>query len=177
VLGGAGAYGFTQLDSEFALTDFVPQDEPLLETFEVLQAEFDGGFEETTQVLLTGPLATARAHDAHVRSLDDAGSLEDVETLEERADGTTLVTVLAQAVADEATGPRLAELGLQEDLTVAADADVEELYAVLLEEVPGAGRCSRPRQTGWPPAPSCGRPRGRTGPRSSSAACTRRSAR
>jgi uncharacterized protein len=138
LLGGAGAYGFTQLDSEFELTDFVPQDEPLLETFEVLQAEFDGGFEETTQVLLTGPLTTARVHDAHVRSLDGAAGLGDVETLEGRADGTTLVTVLAQALADEATAPRLAELGLQEDLTVVEDADVEALYAVLLEEVPPA---------------------------------------
>jgi uncharacterized protein len=71
-----GGYGFTQLDSEFNLTDFVPQDEPLLEVFDTLSDEFGGGFEESTEVLLRGDLATPEAHNALVASLAQAGEVD-----------------------------------------------------------------------------------------------------
>ena len=140
LLGGIGAYGFTQLDSEFELTDFVPQDEPLLDTFAVVTEEFGGGFEETTQVLLTGPLATPEAHDAHLAALADAAALADVETLDGRVDGTTLASVLGRAAADDDLRGRLADAGLRPDLTVADDADVAGLYDLLLDEVPAASQ-------------------------------------
>jgi len=133
-----GGYGFTQLDSEFNLTDFVPQDEPLLEVFETLSEDFNGGFEESTQVLLTGDLATPSAHNAHVRSLQRAVDIDAVETIGDEADGTTLVTLLGQALADDDLAPRLVEFGLQDDLSVADDADVAGLYELLLEEVEAA---------------------------------------
>jgi uncharacterized protein len=59
-----GGYGFTQLDSEFELTDFVPQDEPLLDVFATLASSFEGGFEETTQLLIRLPDVTPAQHDA-----------------------------------------------------------------------------------------------------------------
>jgi uncharacterized protein len=140
VLGGVGAFGFTQLDSEFALTDFVPQDEPLLDTFEVVAREFDGGFEETTQVLFTGRIGTPAAHDGMVAGLRRAAAVDDVEALDGRADGTTLLGVLGRAADDQELGARLTAAGLREDLTVAGDADVSALYDLLLEEVPEAGQ-------------------------------------
>ncbi len=133
-----GGYGFTQLDSEFNLTDFVPQDEPLLEVFDTIEDRFNGGFEESTEVLLTGDLATPEAHNEVIASLERAAELEDVETVGGSADGTTLETVIAQAFEDEDAAQQLAELGLQEDLTVEDGADVDELYTLLLDEVSGA---------------------------------------
>jgi uncharacterized protein len=138
LLAGAGAYGFTQLDSEFNLTDFVPQDEPLLDTFATISEEFDGGFEESTQVLLRGELATPEAHDAVVAAVDRAGDLDDVETLGGEPDATSIVSVLGRAAQDEGLAGQLVDAGVQEDLTVNADADVAAIYDLLLDEADGA---------------------------------------
>lgn len=134
-----GGYGFTQLDSEFNLTDFVPQDEPLLEVFETLTEEFGGGFEESTEVLLRGDLATPEAHNALVAALEEAGQLDAVETLGDQPDATSIVSVLAQAFGDEALAGELAALGVQPDLTVDAGADVAAIYTLLADETePGS---------------------------------------
>jgi uncharacterized protein len=138
LLAGVGGYGFTQLDSEFNLTDFVPQDEPLLATFETITSEFNGGFEESTEILLVGDLPTPDAHNALVASLDRAGDLDDVETLGGQPDATSIVSVLGQAFGDDQLAPQLAEAGVQEDGTVADDTDVVALYELLLAEVPQA---------------------------------------
>ncbi len=138
VLVVAGGYGFTQLDSEFELTDFVPQDEPLLATFETIDERFNGGFEESTAVLLTGELATPEAHNAVVASLERAATADDVATVAGNSDGTTLVSVLGQALGDEDLGPALLELGVREDLTVGGGADVAAVYDLLLDEATGA---------------------------------------
>lgn len=55
VLGGLGYYGFTQLETRFSFTDFLPEDAPAVETMEVLEADFGGGFGEQSQVLVTAP--------------------------------------------------------------------------------------------------------------------------
>ncbi|MFO7961790.1 MAG: MMPL family transporter [Nitriliruptoraceae bacterium] len=133
-----GGYGFTQLDSEFNLTDFVPQDEPLLEVFETLSTSFDGGFEETTEVLLRGDLATPEAHNALVGSLARAGEVENVETLAGQPDATSVLSVLGEAFADPELAEQLVALGVQEDLTVTGDADVAAIHELLLSEVEGA---------------------------------------
>jgi uncharacterized protein len=133
-----GGYGFTQLDSEFNLTDFVPQDEPLLEVFETLSEQFNGGFEESTEVLLRGDLATPERHNALVDSLRRAGELADVETLAGEPDATSVVSVLGQAFGDEDLAGDLARLGVREDLSVDADADVAAIYELLAAEVEGS---------------------------------------
>ena len=134
-----GGYGFTQLDSEFNLTDFVPQDEPLLEVFETLSEQFNGGFEESTEVLLRGDLATPDRHNALVDSLQRAGGLADVETLAGEPDATSVLSVLGQAFGDPDVAGELARFGVREDLTVDGDADVAALYGFLATEVEGAG--------------------------------------
>jgi uncharacterized protein len=138
LLAGLGGYGFTQLTSEFELTDFVPQDEPLLDTFAVIQDRFGGGFEESTDVLLTGDLTRPEVHDALVTAIADAGELDDVETLGGEPDATSIVSVLGQAVGDDDLGPELLDLGVQEDLTVTDDADVTAIYELLLDRTDDA---------------------------------------
>jgi uncharacterized protein len=149
LLAGVGGYGFTQLDSEFELTDFVPQDEPLLATFEAIDRQFNGGFDETTALLLTGDLATPDGHDATIESIERAGEIDEVATVGDRPDGTTLASVLVQALADESLAGELAELGVRDDLRVEDDADVAALYARLLEEVPAAREVLAPTDDGW----------------------------
>jgi len=133
-----GGYGFTQLDSEFNLTDFVPQDEPLLEVFATVSDEFGGGFEESTEVLLRGELATPEAHNALVSSVEQAGDVDAVETLGGQPDATSILSVLGQAFGDGALAGQLTELGVQQDLTVATDADVAAIYELLVDETEGA---------------------------------------
>ncbi len=149
LLAGAGGYGFTQLDSEFELTDFVPQDEPLLATFETIDQQFNGGFDETTSLLLTGELATPDAHDATIASIERAGDLDEVATVGDQPDGTTLASVLGQALADDQLAGELAGLGLREDLTVAPDTDVEAVYDRLLDEVSAAREVLARTDEGW----------------------------
>jgi uncharacterized protein len=144
-----GGYGFTQLDSEFNLTDFVPQDEPLLATFETLTTEFNGGFEESTQVLLTGEVATVDAHNALVETIAAVGDVDDVETLGDEADATSVVSVLGQAFGDDAVAGQLAQAGVREDLTVADDADVPAIYTLLLDEVGAAEEVLARDGDGW----------------------------
>jgi uncharacterized protein len=144
-----GGWGFTQLDSEFELTDFVPKDAPGLATFETLTTAFGGGFEESTEVLLTGSLATPEAHNAVVASVSGIGEVEGVETLGELADATSIVSVLGQAFGEEAVATQLGQAGVQQDLRVAADTDVEALYTLLLDEVPAASDVLARTDAGW----------------------------
>jgi uncharacterized protein len=144
-----GGYGFTQLDSEFELTDFVPKDAPGLATFETLTTAFGGGFEESTEVLLTGELATAEAHNAFVAAVGGIGEVEGVETLGDVPDATSIVSVLGQAFGDESLAPQLGQAGVQQDLTVTPDTDVEALYVLLLEEVPAASDVLARSDGGW----------------------------
>jgi uncharacterized protein len=137
--GVLGAYGLTQLDSRFSLTDFVPQDAPALATFETLQREFGGGFAETTEVLLDGPVATPAAHNALVAADRALGDVAGVAAAGDRPDATSAVSVIGRAVAaDPDLAARLGEAGLEPDLRVRADADVAALYGLLLDEAPDA---------------------------------------
>ena len=149
-LTGVGMYGFTQLDSRFELTDFVPRDDPQLATFQTLEEEFGGGFGQTTEVLLTGDLAAPASHDALVASLDRVADVDGVETIDGEADGTTLVSVLRQVPrqGDELRSELGAD-GLREDLTVEDDADVDGIYQRLLDEVPSAGEVLADTGDGW----------------------------
>jgi uncharacterized protein len=142
VLTAVGGYGFTQLDSRFALTDFVPQDDPQLATFETLEREFGGGFDRSTEVLLRGDVATPDALDALDRALDDAAEVDGVDTLNGDADATSVLSILGRAAGEEDLGPELGDLGVSAgedgDLAVNDDADVEELFDLLLTELPDA---------------------------------------
>ena len=133
-----GGYGFTQLDSEFELTDFVPQDEPLLDVFATLATSFEGGFEESTQVLITMPEATAARHDAVVEAAGRLVGVSGVATLGPIADARSLASVLGAAASVPGLAEDLAGLGVLPDGRVAAGTDVAAVYGLLLERAPGA---------------------------------------
>jgi predicted RND superfamily exporter protein len=138
LLVAAGGYGFTQLDSEFELTDFVPQDEPLLDVFATLTSSFEGGFEETTQVLILLPEASVAQHDAVIESARRLGEVPGVATLGPTADARTIASVLATARARPELDEALAGLGLEPDGRLAAGSDVGAVYDLLIAQVPGA---------------------------------------
>lgn len=99
LLAGLGAYGLTQLTTEFSFTDFIPEDEPILETYESLQTDFGGGFGETTSVVFEGTVATPGAHNAMVDALENLNDVENVRTAGGMALATMPPTVLGQLLA------------------------------------------------------------------------------
>lgn len=169
--GSLGAFGFTQLDTRFSSTDFVPQDSPIVQTFNTIQDRFGGGFGETTEVLISGGVATPEVHNAMVETAEDLAQVDNVQTVGEQARADSPVAVLAQLVTpaaapdaatpdaplegaqpaggeatpegnpqwyDPAFAEEAAGLGLQPDLTVAEDSDVQALYAAMLDAAPEA---------------------------------------
>lgn len=106
LLAVVGGYGFTQLDTRFALTDFVSQDEPLLQTYDRLTTQFGGGFEETTSIRLVGDLRRPEAREALAASIDRATELDTVAAAQgepETAGDVGRVTLLTSAGLSGAT--------------------------------------------------------------------------
>lgn len=141
-LAGLGGYGYTQLDTEFSITDFVPQDAPILEVFETLDTQFGGGFAESTDVLLEGELETPAAHNAVVASIERLAEVEDVGRIGDRADADSVVSLIGAAFAadDGARAEQLAALGVDVDARVAPDADLAAVYDLLSAAAPDAAR-------------------------------------
>lgn len=152
-LGGLGAYGLTQLETRFSFTDFLPADSPIVETFNILNDEFGGGFGETTQVLIKAEdgmdLATPEVYNTLVQVQQDLASVDDVLTFPtpfgEVAQATTPVSVFQQLITPTAPGeapanPEVAgaavDMGVQEDGTVSDDADVAGLWLMAAEATP-----------------------------------------
>jgi hypothetical protein len=149
LLGGLGYYGFTQLETRFSFTDFLPADSPYVLTLEVLEADFGGGLGETTQVLVEasegGPIDGA-LHNALVDSNAELVDIPGVDTIDTAqgafANAASPIALLGQLLSagPEATPPSLlaavqeAEVG--PDLKVAESADVTALYQAVLEAVP-----------------------------------------
>ncbi len=81
-LGGAGWVGFTNLETRFSFTDFLPPDAPQVLTLELISERFAGGFGETTQVLVEGEaLAAPEGMNALAAAIDDLAATPDVITL------------------------------------------------------------------------------------------------
>ncbi len=154
LLGGAGYYGFSQLETRFSFTDFLPEDSEYVSTLELLATEFGGGFGEQTQVLVEatpeGGL-DASTHNALVATNTGLAGIPDVSIIESPegrfANANSPLGLLGQLLAGgpEATHPELlaavTDVGLRPDLTVAPGADVEALYRTITEIAPeGAAR-------------------------------------
>jgi uncharacterized protein len=146
VLAGLGVVALGQLETRYSDTDMIPEDSPVLATMEELAEHFDGGFAETTEVLLTGQPATAAAHNALV---EVHGALADVDDVARRGDQVAAhspVTLLAQLLRDRTDGapiaPKVAaaaaEAGMHADLTVPAHADVTGVYEAMRVADPAA---------------------------------------
>jgi uncharacterized protein len=149
-LGGAlGMWGLSRLDTQFSSTDFVPDDAPILTTLETIEERFDGGFGETTEVLITGDVDRPEVHNALVGAVDALREVDGVSVTAGRAEVESPLSALGQLVAPGPEGAPLApavaeraeQAGLSDDLAVATGADVAGLYRAMLDGRPDiAGR-------------------------------------
>ncbi|HVM13670.1 MAG TPA: MMPL family transporter [Egibacteraceae bacterium] len=145
LLGGAlGVWGLTELETRFSITDFVSDESPVVKTFDEIVERFGGGFGETTDVLISGGVATPQVHNGLVQAVDNLASVEDVSTFGDRAQAESPVSVLGLLLAPGPDGAPLAPpvveaaaaAGVAPDLTVPPDADVAALYDALLAAAP-----------------------------------------
>ena len=150
-LGGLGAYGLTQLSTEFSFTDFLPEDSPLLTTFDVIVDEFGGGLGETTNVLVAGDVATVEVHNSLVQAWANMSDTENVLSFGPQAAAESPLSTLAAMVTppdqggvEESYDAEFAELassfGMASDLTVAPGTNVTALYEAAIEVNPGMER-------------------------------------
>ncbi|MGI9610306.1 MAG: efflux RND transporter permease subunit, partial [Acidimicrobiia bacterium] len=139
VLGMGGVYGYTELNTEFSFTDFLPEDAPALETFNTITDKFGGGFGEETEVIVEGDVASPAVHNALVATWGNLADTPNVVQFGDRAAAESPVSVIAQLVTPPESGgdPEIYDpgfaatavaAGLQPDLTVAAGTDVDGLY-------------------------------------------------
>lgn len=146
ILGGVGYFGLTQLSTEFSFTDFLPEDSPAVSTLNTLSEDFGGGFGESTAVLIEGDVATPAVYNAMLESWRSLADTENVTVFGGFASALSPVSVVATLVQPtEASGgqpaaPEFAQLafskGLQPDLSVSLDADVNAIFAAALAANP-----------------------------------------
>lgn len=148
-LGGAGFWGFTQLETRFSFTDFLPEDSPYVETLNVLTDDFGGGFGEQTQVLVEStdekPI-DGDVHNALVAANAALTTVDDVQVIETAQgpfpNANSPIALLGQLLQG---GPETAPpgvlaaaqaVGLGPDLSVIPGVDVTPLYQAVLDAAP-----------------------------------------
>ena len=148
-LGGVGFWGFTQLETRFSFTDFLPDDSEYVETLDILSEDFGGGFGEQTQVLVESTperSIDAEVHNALVAADAEMVTIGDVSTFETSQgavpNASSPIALLGQFFAEgPANAPpeilaAVQEVGMGEDLTVDPGADVTPLYEAMLTASP-----------------------------------------
>ncbi len=151
LLGGAGYYGFSQLETRFSFTDFLPEDSEYVSTLDLLVSEFGGGFGEQTQVLVEATPAAgldANAHNALVAANSALADISDVSTIDSPqgrfANAMSPVGLLGQLMAGgpDGTHPDLIaaaqQVELDSDLTVPLGTDITPLYRAMTNIAPEA---------------------------------------
>jgi len=104
-ISGYGYFSFTNLETIFEFTDFLPEDDPVVQTLDLLTEEFGGGFGETTSVLLEGDnLATPEIHNAIIESLSNLSDTENVVSFAGNVAAESLVGTLGQSLAPQGPG-------------------------------------------------------------------------
>ena len=153
-ISGYGYFSFTNLETIFEFTDFLPEDDPVVQTLDLLTEEFGGGFGETTSVLLEGEnLATPEIHNAIIESLSNLSDTENVVSYAGNVAAESLVGTLGQTLTPQGPGAgtapsmpdmefigALASYGVDimsgaqglELLKVKPESDVEALYEYLV---------------------------------------------
>ena len=153
-ISGYGYFSFTNLETIFEFTDFLPEDDPVVQTLDLLTEEFGGGFGETTSVLIEGEnLATPEIHNAIIESLSNLSDTENVVSYAGNVAAESLIGTLGQTLTPQGPGAgtapampdmefigALASYGLDimsgaqglELLKVKPESDVEALYEYLV---------------------------------------------
>lgn len=143
VLGLFGMLGLANLSTDFSFVDFVPDDQPIVQTFNEVDEYFGGGFGETSTVLIEGEVATPAVHNTTVEAV--TRTLVDVPNVVTFGGQVANESVVSHLIALTTPGPAqdpaftaaAADLGLDvADLTVAADADVAGIYRAALAADP-----------------------------------------
>ena len=105
LLVGVSSYGyvsFSNLDTVFNFTDFLPEDDPVVATLSVLTDEFGGGFGETTTVLLEGQdLATPEIHNAIIVAINDLADAENIVVFGENVANESVIASLGAMLAPQ----------------------------------------------------------------------------
>ncbi len=133
----AGAAGALQLETEFDIAAFLPEGSVNQRAFEIVQEDFAGGLGESTQVLVTGDVATTEAHNAQVDGLERLAASEAVVVTDGVVAGEApplaLLRALQLAAAPDAPPPLVGAVdaataaGLRPDGRIVGDA--REVYA------------------------------------------------
>ena len=109
LLVGVSSYGyvsFSNLDTVFNFTDFLPEDDPVVATLSVLTDEFGGGFGETTSVLLEGEdLATPEIHNAIIDAINDLADAENIVVFGENVANESVIASLGAMLAPQDSIP------------------------------------------------------------------------
>ena len=150
VAAGFGYWGFTQLDTRFSFTDFLPEDAPAVETMELLQREFGGGFGEQTYILIEAPegedLTSGRFWNAMVDASVQLGEVDGVAAFDTEfgrvADASSPIAVFQQFFAQgiQSAPPQILaasqQMGLGMDQKAPEDADMSPLYEAMSQLAP-----------------------------------------
>jgi hypothetical protein len=155
ILGVGGGIGLSRLETRFSFTDFLPEDSPIVETYNILLDTFGGGFGESTSVLIEaedgGDLATPEVYNALVAASANLVDVDNVIVIPtafgDRAQASDPVTVFQQLLAPATPGGQPADIelamqavamGLATDQSglVSDDADVAGLWQLAAERAP-----------------------------------------
>ena len=105
-ISGYGYFSFTNLETIFEFTDFLPEDDPVVQTLGLLTDEFGGGFGETTSVLIEGDdLATPEAHNALIASINNLSDKENIVVYAGNVAAESVVATLGQLLAPQGAAP------------------------------------------------------------------------
>ena len=105
-ISGYGYFSFTNLETIFEFTDFLPEDDPVVQTLGLLTDEFGGGFGETTSVLIEGEdLATPEAHNALIASINNLSEKENIVVYAGNVAAESVVATLGQLLAPQGAAP------------------------------------------------------------------------
>ena len=105
-ISGYGYFSFTNLETIFEFTDFLPEDDPVVQTLGLLTDEFGGGFGETTSVLIEGDdLATPEVHNALIASINNLGEKENIVVYAGNVAAESVIGTVGQMLAPQGAAP------------------------------------------------------------------------
>jgi len=105
-ISGYGYFSFTNLETIFEFTDFLPNDDPAVLTLELLEEEFGGGFGETTSVLIEGDdLATPEIHNSLIESINNLSDKENIVVYAGNVAAESVIGTLGQILAPQEAAP------------------------------------------------------------------------
>ena len=105
-ISGYGYFSFTNLETIFEFTDFLPEDDPVVQTLDLLTKEFGGGFGETTSVLIEGEnLATPDVHNALIESINNLSDKENIVVYAGNVAAESVIGTVGQLLAPQGAVP------------------------------------------------------------------------